>query len=479
MEQQDVFVILPEIFLACYAMGALLVGAFSGRSRTVEALFWMTGAFFLCLAGWIGMQPAGERTAFGGAFANDGLARFAKVLILVSSAVILILSQDYLKRERLLRFEFPVLISFAVLGMLVMVSASDLMVLYVGLELQSLALYVLAAYRRDDVRSTEAGLKYFVLGALSSGLLLYGASLTYGFSGTTLFQGIAAASAAGETSLGVLYGLVFILVGLAFKVSAAPFHMWVPDVYEGSPTPVTAFFATAPKVAAIVLLARILIDAFGNAVSDWQPIIAVLAVASMFLGAIAAIGQQDLKRLLAYSSIAHMGYALMGIASASHEGLEGMLVYMAIYATMNVGIFAFVLSMRQQGLPVADIRMLNMLSRHAPARALALLVLLFSLAGIVPMLGFFGKLIVFVAAVEAGLIWLAVSGGIASVIGAYYYLRIVYFMYFGEEGRRLDDQVSRTGVVVLLAAAAIMIIGIVNLFGITDAATRAAAPLFS
>ncbi|CAN0079287.1 unnamed protein product, partial [Chrysoparadoxa australica] len=362
-----------------------------------------------------------------------GFARFAKVVILVSAGAVLLMSEGYMMRRGLLRFEYPLLVTLAVVGMMMMVSAGDLMALYMGLELQSLSLYVVASLRRDSAKSTEAGLKYFVLGALSSGLLLYGASLTYGYAGTTLFSGIIQTATEGEMPVGLLIGLVMLISGLAFKVSAVPFHMWTPDVYEGSPTPVTAFFATAPKVAAMALFARVMFDAFGNATADWGQVIALLSVLSMFLGSIAAIGQRDIKRLMAYSSIAHMGYALMGLAAGTELGVQAMLIYMAIYVTMNVGTFAFILSMERDGQPVTDIESLGMYSTKEPGKALAMLVLLFSLAGVPPLVGFFGKFYVLRAAYEGGLAWLAVAGVIASVIGAFYYLRIVFYMYFGDD----------------------------------------------
>jgi NADH-quinone oxidoreductase subunit N len=366
--------------------------------------------------------------------------------------------------------------TLSVIGMMMMVSAGDLMALYMGLELQSLALYVMAALRRDSVKSTEAGLKYFVLGALSSGLLLYGASLVYGFAGTTLFSGIFA-SVQDEVPLGLLFGLVFMLAGLAFKVSAAPFHMWTPDVYEGSPTPVTAFFATAPKVAAMALFARLAHDAFGAIPSDWTQVAAALAVVSMFLGAVAAIGQRDIKRLMAYSSIAHMGYALVGLASGTAEGVQAMLVYMAIYVTMNIGTFAFILSMERDGRPVSDIASLNMFARAEPLKALALLVLMFSLAGVPPMVGFFGKFYVLKAAVDANMVWLATAGAVASVIGAFYYLRIVFFMYFGKEGEGVESRMAPVQWAMLVGVAAINVLAVINLFGIEPAAATAAAAL--
>jgi NADH-quinone oxidoreductase subunit N len=350
------------------------------------------------------------------------------------------------------------------------------MTLYMGLELQSLSLYVVAAMRRDSVRSTEAGLKYFVLGALSSGILLYGASLTYGFAGTADFAGIVAALEGGA-SLGLIFGLAFMVAGLAFKVSAAPFHMWTPDVYEGSPTPVTAFFATAPKMAAMALLARLAHDAFGSVVGDWQQIVALLAVLSMFLGAIAAIGQTDIKRLMAYSSISHMGFALMGLAAGTEQGVSAMLIYMAIYVTMNVGTFAFILSMQKDGRHITNISSLNAFSTKEPIKAMALLVLMFSLAGVPPMVGFFGKYAVLLAAVDAGLNLVAILGVVASVIGAFYYLRIVYFMYFGEEREGIDGKMSPLAYAGLMAAAAIMLLGVFNLFGVDGLAEAAAATL--
>ena len=471
----DLTVVLPEIMLALFAMAALLGAVFTTKDKAAPLVVWLTGGVFVLLAIWIGSRE-GTHGAFGGSFVDDGFARFAKVVILLSAAAILVMSQEYMGRRGLLRFEYPILVALATVGMMVMVSAGDLITLYMGLELQSLALYVIAALRRDSARSTEAGLKYFVLGALSSGLLLYGASLTYGYAGTTLFSGIFAATQDG-VSLGLLFGLVFLLAGFAFKVSAAPFHMWTPDVYEGSPTPVTAFFATAPKVAAMALFARVVHDAFGGVVGDWQQIVAFLSVASMFLGAVAAIGQRNIKRLMAYSSIAHMGFALMGLAAGSAFGVQAMLIYMAIYVTMNIGTFAFILSMEKDGVPVVDIGSLNLYSRREPLKALAMLVLLFSLAGVPPMVGFFGKFYVLRAAYDGGLAWLAVAGVVASVIGAYYYLRIVYFIYFGEEREALDPAGTPVLWGVLMASALIMVVGVVNLFGIEPWAAAAAASL--
>ncbi len=477
MIQSDLTVILPEIVLALFAMGALLGAVYTGKDRLASLILWITAAVMIAVAAWIGLTGSGTNVAFNGMFHDDAFARFAKVAILLSAAVVLIMSEDYMARRDLLRFEYPILVALAAVGMMMMVSAGDLIALYMGLELQSLALYVVASLRRDNAKSTEAGLKYFVLGALSSGLLLYGASLTYGYAGTTLFSGIIATATEGQVSLGLLFGLVFLTAGLAFKVSAVPFHMWTPDVYEGAPTPITAFFATAPKIAAMALFARVMHDAFGGAVGDWQQIIALLSVLSMFLGAVAAIGQTNIKRLMAYSSIAHMGYALMGLAAGTAFGVQAMLVYMAIYVTMNLGTFAFILTMEKEGQPVTDIAALNLYSKREPGKALAMLVLLFSLAGVPPLLGFFGKLYVLRAAYEAGLAWLAVAGVLASVIGAFYYLRIVYYMYFGEDREGLDGGGSALLNGILMASAIIMLVGIVNFFGIEGAAEAAAITL--
>jgi NADH-quinone oxidoreductase subunit N len=376
--------------------------------------------------------------AFGGDFVVDGFSRFTKVLILFSSALVLLLGEGYLARRGILRFEYPILILLATLGMIMMVSAGGLISLYMGLELQSLALYVIAAFNRESPRSTEAGLKYFVLGALSSGLLLYGASLVYGYTGSTRFDVIAQVIEAEGVSLGLIFGLVFLCAALAFKISAAPFHMWTPDVYEGSPTPVTFFFATAPKVAAGALFARVLFDGFGDAVAEWQQVLVFISIASMFLGAIAAIGQSNLKRLMAYSSIGHMGFALVGLAAGTEAGAQSLLLYLSIYVVMNLGVFAFILSMERDDRPVVAIADLAGLARVRPGYALAVAVLMFSLAGLPPMVGFFAKFFVFKAAVDAGLAPLALAGAVASVIGAYYYMNIVRVMYLTEPDQPLE-----------------------------------------
>jgi len=473
----DLTIILPEILLSVFAMLGLIGAVYTSKDGLASPLLWATSAVFLAVAAWIGFSGEGTNVAFGGMFVDDGFSRFAKVTILVSAAAVLLMSEGYISQRGLLRFEYPMLVALAAVGMMTMVSAGDLMALYMGLELQSLALYVVASLRRDSVKSTEAGLKYFVLGALSSGLLLYGASLVYGYAGTTLFSGIVQVAEEG-VSLGLLFGLVFLMAGFAFKVSAVPFHMWTPDVYEGSPTPVTAFFATAPKMAAMALFARVMHDAFGGAVADWQQVMALLSVLSMFLGAFAAIGQTNIKRLMAFSSIAHMGYALMGLAAGTVLGVQAMLVYMAIYVTMNVGTFAFILMMEKDGQPVVEISALKMYSKREPGKALAMLVLLFSLAGVPPMLGFFGKLYVLRAAYEGGLAWLAVAGVIASVIGAYYYLRIVFYMYFGDtDEERLNGGKSPILWAMLMGSAAVMVLGIINMFGVEGAAAAAALTL--
>ena len=476
--QADLNTILPEIFLSIFAMLALIVAVYGSKDRLTVPIIFATASIFIVIA-FISMSSGkGTETAFNGMFVDDPFARFSKVLILISAALILIMSPDYLRDRRILQFEYPLLIVLSVVGMMVMVSAGDLMSLYMGLELQSLCLYVVASMRRDSLKSTEAGLKYFVLGALSSGLLLYGASLTYGYAGTTSFNGIIVAAGQDNADVGLLIALVMVLSGLAFKISAVPFHMWTPDVYEGAPTPVTAFFATAPKVAAMALFVRVMHDAFGGIVEEWQQVVALISILSMFLGAIAAIGQTNFKRLMAYSSIAHMGYALMGLAAGTALGIEALLIYLAIYVTMNIGTFAFILMMHRDGQPVTDISSLSMLSKTEPGKALALLVLLFSLAGVPPSLGFFAKWGVWNAAINAGLVWLVVASALASTIGAYYYLRIVYIMYFGKEPQYALDKRNApilTGILTFSALA--MVFGVINLVGIEGAAEAAAATL--
>jgi NADH-quinone oxidoreductase subunit N len=411
-------------------LALVLIGAFRGEKSfgLINTLAFLMLAFVGVL---IAMQDAATVSAFNGAFISDSFGRFMKIAVLIGSAVTLMISGDFLKATGSQQFEFPILVALSTLGMLLMISAGDLIALYLGLELSSLALYVVASFNRDSVKSTEAGLKYFVLGALSSGMLLYGASLVYGMTGSVSFSGIASVLKDG-TSLGVIFGLVFILAGLAFKISAVPFHMWTPDVYEGAPTPVTAFFAAAPKIAAMALLVRVVEQAFPHITGQWQQIIVFIAIASMGLGAFAAIGQQNIKRLLAYSSIGHVGFALVGLSAGTAGGVEGVAIYMAIYLVTTLGTFGCVLAMRREGGYVEDIDDLAGLSKTHPMMAFILAMLMFSLAGIPPLAGFFAKWYVFVAAVEAKLYALAVIGVVTSVVGAYYYLRIVKIMYFDE-----------------------------------------------
>jgi NADH-quinone oxidoreductase subunit N len=440
VEIPDLLPALPEILLALGAMLLLMVGAFRGE-RAVRGI---EGAaiLLLVLAGLIVVWlPAGTLVTFGGSFVVDPFARFLKLLALAGSAAAILMSSHYLAAEKRQKFEYPILILLSTAGMMMLISADDLIALYLGLELMSLALYVVAAIDRDSVRSTEAGLKYFVLGALSSGMLLYGASLVYGFTGTVTFAGIAeAASRAGAShaNLGLLFGLVFLFAGFCFKISAVPFHMWTPDVYEGAPTPVTAFFAAAPKVAGIAMFVRATIVAFPGITTQWQQIVVFVAIASMALGAFAAIGQRNIKRLMAYSSIGHMGFALVGLAAGTQEGVQGVLIYMAIYVAMTLGTFACILSMRRDGEMVEDIGDLAGLARTKPTMAFFLALLLFSLAGIPPLAGFFAKFYVFLAAIKAGLFTLAVIGVVTSVVGAYYYLAIVKIMYFDEPAKPFE-----------------------------------------
>ena len=433
----DAAAALPEIVLAVLAMALLMLGVFRKGDTfnivTIGAIAALAIAALLVI--WGG---TGEELAFAGAFVTNTFGRVMKVLALFGAAVTIILSVHFMKRAKMDRFEYPVLVLLASVGMMMMISANSLIALYMGLELQSLALYVVAAINRDSAKSSEAGLKYFVLGALSSGMLLYGSSLVYGFTGSVAFPEIAAALQAPGSGLGITFGLVFIIAGLAFKVSAVPFHMWTPDVYEGAPTPVTAFFASAPKVAAMALFVRVMVEPFAGIVADWQQIVVFVAIASMGLGAFAAIGQTNIKRLMAYSSISHMGFALVGLASASPEGVRGVVVYIMIYVIMTLGVFACVIAMRRKGQQVEEIADLSGLGRNNKALAFVLAMLMFSLAGIPPLAGFFGKYFVFLAAVKSGLWALAILGVLASVVGAYYYLRIVKIMYFDEPVERFD-----------------------------------------
>jgi NADH-quinone oxidoreductase subunit N len=436
--------VVPELVLAAGAMVLLMLGAYRGPGTTslvtglAVVLLIVTGVLEL-------MLPAGKLTTFGGSFIVDDFARFLKIVALIGSAATLVLSSEFLSDPSRRIFEYPILVLLSTLGMMVLISAGDLISLYLGLELMSLALYVVAASHRDDPKSTEAGLKYFVLGALSSGMLLYGASLIYGFTGTVSFAGIAAAAKTG--SVGIVFGIVFLLAGLCFKV---PFHMWTPDVYEGAPTPVTAFFASAPKVAAMAVFTRVTLTAFPGIVTQWQQIIVFVSIASMALGSFAAIGQRNIKRLMAYSSIGHMGFALVGLAAGTVEGAQGVLVYIAIYVAMTLASFAFILAMKRNGQAVETISDFAGLSRTNPLLAFFFAMLLFSLAGVPPLAGFFAKFYVFVAAIKAGLFTLSVIGVLTSVVGAYYYLSIVKVMYFEEPLPRVDPLRLEVGTVLAL-----------------------------
>ncbi|QOZ34173.1 NADH-quinone oxidoreductase subunit NuoN [Bradyrhizobium sp. CCBAU 53421] len=466
--------VLPELVLAVGAMVLLMIGAYRGQgtTRLITALAVLLLVVTGVLELWL---PAGKLVTFGGSFIVDDFARFLKVLALIASAATLILSTEYLSQPSSRNFEFSILVLLSTLGMMVLISAGDLISLYLGLELMSLALYVVAASQRDNAKSSEAGLKYFVLGALSSGMLLYGASLIYGFTGTVSFAGIAAAATTG--SIGIVFGLVFLLAGLCFKVSAVPFHMWTPDVYEGAPTPVTAFFASAPKVAALAVFTRATLTAFPGIVTQWQQILVFVAIASMALGSFAAIGQTNIKRLMAYSSIGHMGFALVGLASGTVEGAQGVLIYIAIYVAMTLGSFSIILAMKRNGVALEQISDFAGLSRTNPLIAFIFAMLLFSLAGVPPLAGFFGKWYVFVAAIKANLFTLAVIGVLTSVVGAFYYLSIVKVMYFDQPLGKLDP--VRVELRTVLAVA-----GIINIFyfaypgPLVSVATAAAKSLF-
>jgi NADH-quinone oxidoreductase subunit N len=432
----DLMPAAPEIVLACGAMLMLMLGVFMGErsGRFVNSLCILV---LVAAAAALIAVPVGQHALFSGSFVLDDYARFLKMLTLIGSSGALIVSLDWLAVERQQRFEYGALFLLATLGMLVLISASDLIALYLGLEMMSLSLYVVAASNRDNVKSTEAGLKYFVLGALSSGMLLYGASLIYGFTGTIDFAGIARATEQGA-NIGLIFGLVFLFVGFCFKISAVPFHMWTPDVYEGAPTPVTAFFAAAPKVAGMAIFVRAAVTAFPGIVHDWQQIVTFVSIASMALGAFAAIGQRNIKRLMAYSSIGHMGFALVGLAAGTSAGVQGVLIYMAIYVAMTLGSFAVILSMRRGGVFVENISDLAGLARTHPTMAFFFAMLMFSLAGIPPLAGFFAKFYVFLAAINAGLYALAVIGVLTSVVGAFYYLMIVKTIYFDEPAQSFD-----------------------------------------
>ncbi|WP_206378288.1 NADH-quinone oxidoreductase subunit NuoN [Sneathiella limimaris] len=466
-----------EIFLAIAAMALLMIGVFK-KENALQPVSWLSVAVLIIAGILVLLGEEGTRTSFSDLYRVDTFGVFMKILALGCSAVAIIMSMDFIKREKINRFEFPVLIVIASLGMMVMISAHDLMSLYLGIELMSLSLYVTAAIRRDSTRATEAGLKYFVLGALSSGMLLYGCSLIYGFTGTTNFDLIANAISAEETvGLGLLVGIVFLIAGLAFKVSAVPFHMWTPDVYEGVPTPVTAFFAAAPKIAGMALFIRAFIMPFGDMVDQWQQIIVFVSIASMILGAFAAINQKNIKRLMAYSSIGHIGYALVGLAAGSEAGVRGVLIYMTIYVIMNIGTFAIILSMRQKEGMVEDISELAGLGKSNPFMAFVLMVFMFSLAGIPPLAGFFGKFYVFVAAIDAGLYPLAIIGLVTSVVGAFYYIRIVKIMYFDEAAEGFEPM-TKSLATIMVVTGLFVVFFVAYPSPLTDSASAAASVLF-
>jgi len=474
----DFLLILPEAILSVGAMLLMLAAAWAG-DRSARTLTWVAVLLLAIAAFFIpGVRDAGG-TAFHGLFVADSFAAFAKIVIYAGAGVAMLMAMSWFGRDRDYRAEYPVLILFSAIGMGMMVSAGDLLTLYVGLELQSLAAYVLATFQRDDARSAEAGLKYFVLGALASGILLYGISLLYGFTGTTGFEGIAAALA-DDVSTGQLFGIVFVLAGLAFKISAVPFHMWTPDVYEGAPTPVTAFFASAPKVAAMALLVRVSVEAMGPATEAWRQIVIFAALASTILGGVAAIGQKNVKRLLAYSSINNVGFALVGLAAAGVAGVASVLFYMAVYVVMTLGAFLVVLRMRDlSGKPVETIASLAGLSRTRPMLALAMAIFMFSLAGIPPLFGFWPKFLVFDAAVQANLTWLAAVAIATSAVSAFYYIMIVKLIYFDEPAPAFAETKEPVGAGLILAAALFVSpLGYLAIPWLGQAATNAAQSLF-
>ena len=473
IEMPTLLPVLPEILLVVGAMALLMIGVYrEGSTQLVNACAF---GLLVLAALLVFALPSGKLVTFGGGFVVDDFARVLKILTLAGSAATIVLARDYQAAERQEKFEFAILILLSTTGMLMLISAADLIALYLGLELMSLALYVVAASNRDSVRSTEAGLKYFVLGALSSGMLLYGASLIYGFTGTVNFAGIA--KAAGQGGLGLTFGLVFLFAGFCFKVSAVPFHMWTPDVYEGAPTPVTAFFASAPKLAAMAIFVRAPITAFPEITPQWQQIVVFVSIASMVLGSFAAIGQRNIKRLMAYSSIGHMGFALVGLAAGTAEGVQGVIVYMAIYLAMTLGTFACILSMRTSRGLVENISDLSGLARTKPGMAFFLAMMMFSLTGIPPLAGFFAKYFVFLAAIKAGLYTLAVIGVLASVVGAYYYLLIVKVMYFDDAAEPFERMPGLLKIV-LGVSGAVVILFFVYPAPLVLAAAAAAKSLF-
>lgn len=467
--------VLPELVMAIGALLCVLIGSYAG-GKSYALVRGFVILVMLAAAVLVFRSDASNVTHFGGAFISDAFAKFMKLAALAGSVITLFMSEAYLKASNRRAFEFPLLVLISTLGMMLMISAHDLVALYLGLELSSLALYVVASFDRDNVKSSEAGLKYFVLGALSSGMLLYGASLVYGMTGTVTFDGIATALKSGA-NIGMIFGLVFVLAGLAFKISAVPFHMWTPDVYEGAPTPVTAFFAAAPKIAAIALFMRVVSQAFPSIFDQWQQIVIFIALASMILGAFAAIGQSNIKRLLAYSSIGHIGFALVGLSAGTADGVASVISYMTIYLITTLGTFACVLAMSRGSQYFENIDDLSGLSKTNPALAFAFAMLMFSLAGIPPLAGFFAKWYVFVEAVNAKLYVLAVIGVLSSVVGAYYYLRIVKIIYFDEPKEAFSPAPISVRLVASVSAIIVLIFALAPSI-LTTAATAAANSLF-
>ncbi|HZB93316.1 MAG TPA: NADH-quinone oxidoreductase subunit NuoN [Stellaceae bacterium] len=469
---------LPEMFLAASAMALLILGVFQHGHYVAREIAWLSVVVLIATLALITGFSSERQVSLFGMLVTDGFGVFMSALVLIGAAFAIVMAMRFNEHEGVARFEFPVLVLLATTGMLMMISANNLISLYIGLELQNLPLYVIASFQRDQTRSSEAGLKYFVLGALSSGMLLYGASMVYGFAGTTNFDTLAHSLDGSTFSAGLIIGIVFVIVGLAFKVSAVPFHMWTPDVYEGAPTPVTAFFSVAPKIAALALFVRVMVYAFGALIDQWQQIIMAIAVASMILGSFAAINQRNIKRLMAYSSIGHVGYALIGLAAGTPAGVRGILVYMTIYLFMNVGTFGIILTMRRDGKMVENIADLAGLARTRPLLAAVLGIFMFSLAGVPPLAGFFSKFYIFMAAIDARLFWLAVVGVVTSVVGAYYYLRIVKIMYFDEPAPAFDAGIGREMQAVLLIATAVVLLFVVFPAPIISSAELASATLF-
>jgi NADH-quinone oxidoreductase subunit N len=476
----DILPALPEMLLATLALVLVLVAAYGGEgasnARRVTRI--ALGGIVLALA-LIWSATTGDETAFGGMFRADSFADYMKILVLLGTFGALYMSITPLAKDDINKPEFALLVMLALVGMMLMISANDLMSLYMAVELQSLPLYVVAAMRTNSLRSSEAGLKYFLLGALSSGMLLYGASLVYGFAGTTSFSGIAAAVSADQLPAVFIVGMVFMVSGIAFKISAAPFHMWTPDVYQGSPSPVTALFAIAPKVAAMALMMRLTYGAFGSIEAEWSQVLVALSIASMVVGALGAIMQTDIKRMMAYSSIAHMGYALAGLAAGTQQGALGVMIYMTGYIFMGAGAFAIILLMRRDGQSATRIADLQGLSRTHPMLALGLMVMMFSMAGIPPLAGFFGKWYVFLAAVNAGLIPLAVIGVVMSVVGAFYYLRIIKIMYFEDTDEPLDTEIPVANKIVLGVSIVVILLFFVGLSPLLETAGVAADSLMA